>query len=81
MIQILLYVEKVRSIRTKNGEIMQFISGSDEFAQCECVAFPKVFAKYGESLQIGNCLLIRGKIEQRQSQQQIVIYEVQKLTK
>ncbi|MGL6057207.1 MAG: DNA polymerase III subunit alpha [Culicoidibacterales bacterium] len=75
------YCEKVRSIKTKRGELMQFLSVSDEFGSSEAVAFPKVFAKYATELQVGNLVLLKGKIELRQEQPQIIIYELEKLLK
>lgn len=80
-VQILVYIEKIRSVKTKTGETMVFISASDESANIELVAFPKVFSTYAECLQVGALLLVKGKVEQRQNQIQIVVYEVQKLEK
>lgn len=80
-VSILIYVEKVRNIKTKRGEVMQFIHGSDEFGTIELVAFPKIFTKFANQLQTGMLLSVKGKVEERQDQKQIIIYEVQKLEK
>ncbi|MGL6247757.1 MAG: OB-fold nucleic acid binding domain-containing protein, partial [Culicoidibacterales bacterium] len=79
MVQVLGYVEKVRSTKTKRGDLMQFLTISDEFGSIELIAFPKVFQKYTSDLKVGTVILLRGKSELRQEQMQIIIYELQKL--
>lgn len=81
IVTILGYVEKTRNIKTKRGELMQFIHASDEYGAIELVAFPKIFAKFATELQSGNLLLMKGKVEERQEQKQIIIYDVEKLDK
>lgn len=81
VVTVLGYIEKARNIKTKRGELMQFVHASDEFSALEFVAFPKIFAKYAADLQVGNLVLMKGKVEERQEQQQIIIYEVEKLEK
>lgn len=77
-VRVVMMVERVKSIETKKGEKMGFISGSDEMLSIDVVLFPRAFVKYG-SVEKGNIIKVLGKIEKRFDQLQIVATKIQVL--
>lgn len=73
------FVTKERTIRTKKGEVMAFLTVSDETGELEGVAFPKTYNQYGKLLRNDALLLLKGKIEERNNQLQLLINEVEPL--
>ena len=74
-IDVLVLVEKVKTISTKKGEKMSFLTGSDETATKEFIIFPKVYSTYPE-LSRGNLIKIRGNIEKRIDEYQIIVEKI-----
>ncbi|MCE9541495.1 DNA polymerase III subunit alpha [Candidatus Kaiserbacteria bacterium] len=59
------FVETVQSILTKKGEKMAFLKFSDFSGEVEAVVFPRTL-KENETLFIsGNCIMLKGKISER----------------
>ena len=77
-VEIVIYVDKVKEIKTKNNDNMLFITGSDEITTIELTMFPKTYKKYN-NINIGNILLIKGKVEKRISKIQVIVNEVKTL--
>ncbi|MFT4415154.1 DNA polymerase III subunit alpha [Fredinandcohnia humi] len=73
------FITKERTIRTKKGEVMAFITISDETGDLEAVAFPKTYTQYGRLLRNEAILLVKGKIENRNNQVQLLIQSVEQL--
>ena len=57
---------------------MAFITGSDELKNCDIVLFPKTYNKYNK-LNIGDIVLINGKVERRYDKYQLVVNTLTKL--
>jgi DNA polymerase-3 subunit alpha len=72
-------VEAVKSILTKRGERMGFITIADKDASMEAVVFPEVFKKNHDALTVGTCVLIRGKLSKRNGQNSILIEKLKAL--
>ncbi len=70
-----IYIERINKIKTKNGDDMSFITGSDETATCEYVLFPKVDGE----IKTGSIYLINGKVEKRFDKYQIIINKVKEV--
>jgi DNA polymerase-3 subunit alpha len=66
-------VDKVRVIKTKKGELMAFLSISDESGEIEAVVFPKVYEMYHGELQKGAQLFLEGSVENRNEVMQLLI--------
>lgn len=66
-------IDKVRVIKTKKGELMAFLSISDESGEIEAVVFPKVYESYHGLLQKGEQLFLEGSVEQRNDALQVLI--------
>ena len=77
-VDLLLLIEKVKVINTKKGDQMAFITGSDETGSKEFILFPKVYKIYND-LEVGNIIKIRGKVEKRLDEYQIIVDKVKKL--
>ena len=70
-IETVVYVDKTRVINTKNKETMMFITGSDELSQIDIVLFPKTYNE-NKNIKEGNVIKIRGKVEKRYDEYQII---------
>lgn len=62
-VNILLFVSHVKVIRTKRGEQMAFVSGSDQTGSIDVTVFPKLYKRVAELLANNQILLISGKTE------------------
>lgn len=74
----LILVDKIKIINTKNGEKMAFLTGSDETSTMEYTLFPKVYNEYND-IQKGDLLKVRGRVEKRLNQYQIIVEKVRNL--
>lgn len=72
-------VEEVKSIITKKGERMAFITIADREASIETVAFPKVYQEARDTLVPGACVLVKGKLSRRNDEASLLIDKVKKL--
>ncbi|WP_449537232.1 DNA polymerase III subunit alpha [Ferdinandcohnia sp. Marseille-Q9671] len=73
------FITKERTIRTKKGEVMAFLTISDDSGELEAVAFPKSYTKFSKHLKMEALLVIKGKVEDRNNQLQLIINEVEPL--
>ncbi|MBS4208781.1 DNA polymerase III subunit alpha [Bacillus sp. FJAT-50079] len=72
------YISQVRTIRTKKGEVMAFVTVSDATAEIDAVVFPNVYKRFHQLCQQGEIALINGHVESRDGNRQMI---VQKLVK
>ena len=75
-INVLVLVEKMKTITTKKGDKMAFLTGSDETFRREFTLFPTVLKKYSD-IQKGNVLKVRGHVEKRLNEIQIVVENIE----
>lgn len=78
VIRTIVMVDSIKEIKTKNGDIMQFIKGSDEEMEMEFVLFPKAYLLYND-LKKGDIIKVEGKVERR-SNYQIIISQIWRLS-
>ncbi len=57
-------IQRVKTHRTKKGDMMAFIGVSDESSFMDCVCLPNVYQKIWELLQKGAIVEISGKMEE-----------------
>lgn len=74
----LILVDKIKTINTKNGDKMAFLTGSDETATMEYTLFPKVYKDYSD-IKKGDLLKVRGTVEKRLNQFQIIVEKIRNL--
>lgn len=63
-VKVAIFVEDVRTIRTKNGELMAFLRVSDQTGNAEVVVFPKSYKQFKSHLQADACLFVEGSIDE-----------------
>jgi len=66
------FVETSQSILTKKGERMLFLKVADLSDNIEVVAFPRVLKEFESILVTGNCVMLKGKISERNGQASFV---------
>lgn len=77
-INIVIIVDKLKEINTKNNDKMCFITGSDEIDSIDIVVFPDILKQY--SFKVGDILKINGKIERRFDKYQMIANTIENLT-
>jgi DNA polymerase-3 subunit alpha len=65
-------IETVQSILTKNGEKMLFLKLADLSGEIEVVAFPRVLKEFEALFVPGSCLMLKGKISERNGEPSFV---------
>lgn len=75
IIDTIILVEKIKVITTKKGDKMAFVTGSDETGSCEFTIFPRLF-KDNQTLEKGNIIKIRGNVEKRLNELQIIAEKI-----
>ena len=78
-IDMLALIDRIKVIETKNHEKMAFIYGSDESTTMDFTMFPDVYSKYMD-LERGDVVLIRGRVEKRLNQYQVIVLKLRKLS-
>lgn len=77
-VNVIVMIDRVRTIRTKNGMDMMFLIGSDEYQSMDFTLFPKIHNRYRSlALQSGMIIKIFGRVERRYNTFQIVINELE----
>lgn len=77
-IEVIVYVDRLKEITTKNNDKMVFITGSDELNTIDIVLFPSVYERYN-NIEKGDIIKIKGRVEKRFDKLQIVANELEKL--
>lgn len=72
-------LEQVKTILTKKGDRMAFITVADREGSIEAVAFPKTYTEFRDAFKVGACVLIKGKLSRRNDEPSILIDKVKKL--
>ncbi len=73
------YIESVQTILTKHGDRMGFLKVSDYSDGIEVVAFPRLLKEHGELLVSGACIMLKGKISERNGEPSFVADKVKAL--
>ncbi len=79
-IRIVAMVSNIKSIKTKKGDNMAFVSIQDEYQKIEGVLFPITYNQYIKDLEQNNIYLFMVKVEERNNNFQLVIQKVHKLS-
>lgn len=72
-------VTVVRTLLTKSGEKMAFVTVEDTTDSIEAVVFPRLFKEHVKIITPGACLLIKGKVSIRNGEVSIAIEELKLL--
>ncbi len=74
-------LSSMRKIKTKNDKYMAFVTIQDEFSQLDGVVFPNVFLEHEVILQKNKVYLFMVKIEERNTNLQLVVEKIHLLSK
>ncbi|MDH6365256.1 DNA polymerase-3 subunit alpha [Enterococcus sp. PF1-24] len=69
--KLLLYIKDIREIRTKKGEQMAFLKGSDSSGEISVTIFPKLYRQVRGSIQLNSVCYVEGKIEESNYNQEL----------
>lgn len=78
VVEMVVYVEKIKVIDTRKKDKMMFITGSDELSKVDVVVFPKIYSRYS-GINVGDIVQVIGKVEKRFDQMQVVATILKKL--
>lgn len=73
------FIEAAQNILTKNGERMSFLTFVDFTSSIEVVVFPRVLKEQESLLAPGSCVLLKGKISERNGEPSFVVEKVKAL--
>ena len=71
-------VENIRTIKTRGGKDMAFITASDETTSTEFIVFSDMFSRMA-NVKRGDLIYVSGRIERRFDKYQIVVKNLQKI--
>ena len=72
-------VTVIRSILTKTGEKMAFVTLEDKTDSMEAVVFPKLFKEHSLAIAPGACFLVKGKVSVRNGETSIAVEDLKLL--
>ena len=75
---ILVEVQSIKVIRTKNGENMAFMQVTDTKKKLDVTLFPEVYRRFAKQIQEKGYYYLTGKIQERDGRLQMVLAEVEK---
>lgn len=77
-VELLVMIDKVRVVNTKNNDRMAFYLASDDTAQTDLTLFPKVYEKY-KDIDKGKIVLVKGEVQRRFDKYQIIVNEIKRI--
>ena len=72
-------IEESKPIITKSGSHMAFIKMVDFTGNIEVVIFPKIFSEYKDYLEQDKCIVIKGRLSDRNGEMSIIAEAVKEL--
>ena len=76
VIDLVVYVDRIKEVDTKKGDKMCFITGSDERTSIDVVMFPKI---YNSNIKIHDILYLNGRVEKRHDSYQFVVNKIKEI--
>ena len=77
-ISLILYIEELRKIKTKNDMNMAFLVCSDETNKEDFIVFPNKFNLLND-LKVGDIVKVYGKVERRYDKYQVLVNDIRKV--
>ena len=78
-IEVTVLIENIKSIKTKKGDNMAFLDLSDDTGKISCTVFPKKIS-YLNELKIGDIVKIKGQVQKRLDNYQIILENLIKIS-
>jgi DNA polymerase-3 subunit alpha len=72
-------VKKMRPLITKTNKSMCFATIEDNFGEIELVLFPRIWERSGDAVEIGNLLVVKGKVEHKENGETVKVDSLQKV--
>ena len=79
-IELVLEINNIKEILTKNNDVMAFIKASDEYGEIDLTLFPKIY-KDNKNLEKYDIIKIYGKVEKRFDNYQILVSKIINLSR
>ena len=76
-INLVVLVDSIKEVETKDKDKMAFITGSDEVTSVSIVLFPKVYQNC--NLNKGDIIYLTGKVEKRYDKYQVIAQKIDKI--
>ena len=76
VIDLVVYVDRLKDVDTKKGDKMCFITGSDESTSIDVIMFPKV---YTDKIKVHDILYLSGRVEKRHDKYQFVVNSIKEI--
>ena len=70
------YISAIKTIRTKKGESMAFLTVSDEDRDIEAVVFPNSYRYFAPIIQMNTIVMIQGMMEERDGKHQVNVQKI-----
>ena len=77
-LNLVVLIDRIKVINTKNGKKMAFITVSDEYDTIDVIVFPNEINLIND-LKNNDIVLLRGKVEKRMSKYQVLLENITKL--
>ena len=77
-INLIVYVNNIKTILSKKGDEMAFLTISDEYISTDLTVFPNRFKSISE-INKGDIVLVNAKVEKRMSKYQLILESLKKL--
>lgn len=74
-------ITKIKSIFTKNGQLMYFLSLEDLSDSLEIIVFPTILEKYKEFLVEDKIVKVKGRLDRKEDQIKLIANEIESLKK
>ena len=74
-------LNNVKKVMTKKGDPMAILQIEDLTSQSEAVVFPRTYERISDLLQVDTRLIIWGKIDQRDEQNQLIVEDAEPVEK
>ena len=71
-ISLVLMIDTIKEVTTKNNDIMAFVTASDEFGQISLSLFPKTYKQYN-NINKKDIIKVYGHVERRYDKYQIIV--------
>ena len=75
-IKVLVVVDKIKRIQTKNGEPMSFLDVTDNSGKGNFTMFPNVHRRFIQQFDEGDTILVEGKIESTQPAVKMIVNKI-----
>ncbi len=77
---VLLFIKRIKVIRTKRGEQMAFITANDPTDELDVTVFPRLYRQVSSWLEKGQVIYVAGKADDQRGELQLLAEQIQAAT-